>query len=80
MACLGFKKLHRHKGNGWAVIEKEGGEINTESSVTYRRVANYLFAHAMRKEPLHPSAEEVASQWLPHPKALLFTYPEGESV
>ena len=40
MARLGFKKLHRHKGNGWAVIEKEGGEINTESSVTYRELSD----------------------------------------
>lgn len=31
MARLGFKKVHRRKGNGWAVIEKDGGEINTDS-------------------------------------------------
>ncbi len=31
MARLGFKKVHRRKGNGWAVIEKDGAEINTDS-------------------------------------------------
>ena len=31
MARLGFKKVHRRNGNGWAVIEKDGAEINTDS-------------------------------------------------
>ena len=31
MSRLGFKKVHREKGNGWAVIEKEGSEINNDS-------------------------------------------------
>ena len=31
MARLGFKKVHKEKGNGWAVIEKEGTEINNDS-------------------------------------------------
>ena len=31
MSRLGFKKVHKAKGNGWAVIEKEGTEINSDS-------------------------------------------------
>ncbi len=31
MARLGFEKVHRNRGNGWAVIEKDGAEINTDS-------------------------------------------------
>ena len=31
MARLGFKKVHKEKGNGWAVVEKEGTEINSDS-------------------------------------------------
>ena len=31
MQRLGFKKVHRAKGNGWLVIEKNPGEINTEA-------------------------------------------------
>ena len=27
---LGFKKIHKKNGNGWAVIEKEGSEINND--------------------------------------------------
>lgn len=38
MARLGFPKAHRRKGNGWFVVEKDGGEINSESSVTYREI------------------------------------------
>ena len=33
---LGFKKLHKSKGNGWLVIEKNTGEINTDSIVSSR--------------------------------------------
>ncbi len=31
MSRLGFQKVHREHGNGWAVIEKDGAEINTDS-------------------------------------------------
>ena len=31
MSRLGFKKIHKEHGNGWAVIEKEGGEINSDA-------------------------------------------------
>lgn len=31
MSRLGFKKIHKQHGNGWAVIEKEATEINTDS-------------------------------------------------
>jgi len=34
MTRLGFRKLHRAYGNGWAVIEKDAGEINTEAMVS----------------------------------------------
>ena len=30
MKRLGFKKIHKKNGNGWAVIEKEGSEINND--------------------------------------------------
>lgn len=33
MERLGFKKLRRHRGMGWAVIEKEGYDINQESRI-----------------------------------------------
>ena len=33
MSRLGFKKVHKSKGNGWAVIEKEGTEINSDSFI-----------------------------------------------
>ena len=32
MISLGFRKIHRSYGNGWAVIEKQPGEINIEAS------------------------------------------------
>ena len=31
MLRLGFKKVHRANGNGWLVIEKDAGEINTDA-------------------------------------------------
>lgn len=31
MSRLGFKKIHKEHGNGWAVIEKEGCEINSDA-------------------------------------------------
>lgn len=31
MGRLGFKSVHRRKGNGWLVIEKDGAQINNES-------------------------------------------------
>ena len=31
MSQLGFKQVHKMKGNGWLVIEKDGAEINTDS-------------------------------------------------
>lgn len=34
MSRLGFKKIHKEQGNGWAVIEKEGGEINNDSALS----------------------------------------------
>ena len=34
MLRLGFKKLHKSKGNGWIVIEKDTGEIKTDSIVS----------------------------------------------
>ena len=33
MARLGFKKIHKDKGNGWAVIEKEPVELNSDAAV-----------------------------------------------
>lgn len=33
MARLGFQKIHKKGGNGWAVIEKEGMEIATDSTL-----------------------------------------------
>ena len=33
MSRLGFKKIHKKDGNGWAVIEKEGLEIATDSEL-----------------------------------------------
>ena len=33
MKRLGFKKIHKKNGNGWAVIEKEGSEINNDAFV-----------------------------------------------
>lgn len=33
MKRLGFKKIHKKNGNGWAVIEKEGSEINNDSFI-----------------------------------------------
>ena len=33
MARLGFKKIHKDKGNGWAVIEKEPIELNSDAAV-----------------------------------------------
>ena len=33
MKRLGFKKIHKKNGNGWAVIEKEGCEINREAFI-----------------------------------------------
>ena len=33
MKRLGFKKIHKKHGNGWAVIEKEGSEINNDSFI-----------------------------------------------
>ena len=38
MLRLGFKKLHKSKGNGWIVIEKDAGEINTDSIVSPREM------------------------------------------
>lgn len=34
MLRLGFKKLHKSKGNGWIVIEKDTSEIKTDSIVS----------------------------------------------
>lgn len=34
MTRLGFKKIHRASGNGWAVIEKEDGEQMTDAVVS----------------------------------------------
>ena len=34
MQRLGFKKLHKAKGNGWLVKEKDPGEINTDAVVS----------------------------------------------
>ena len=34
MLRLGFKKLHKSKGNGWIVIEKDTGEIKTDAIVS----------------------------------------------
>ena len=34
MKRLGFKKIHKKQGNGWAVIEKDGGEINSDAIVS----------------------------------------------
>ena len=31
MSQLGFRQVHKMKGNGWLVIEKDGAEINTDS-------------------------------------------------
>ena len=31
MSRLGFKKIHKEHGNGWAVVEKEGCEINSDA-------------------------------------------------
>ena len=33
MKRLGFKKIHKKNGNGWAVIEKEGSEINNDAVI-----------------------------------------------
>ena len=33
MSRLGFKKIHKKDGNGWAVIEKEGLEIASDSTL-----------------------------------------------
>ena len=33
MKRLRFKKIHKKNGNGWAVIEKEGSEINNDSFI-----------------------------------------------
>ena len=33
MSRLGFKKIHKDKGNGWAVIEKEPIELNSDAAV-----------------------------------------------
>ena len=33
MKRLGFKKIHKKNGNGWAVIEKEGSEINRDAFI-----------------------------------------------
>ena len=33
MKSLGFKKIHKKNGNGWAVIEKEGSEINNDAFI-----------------------------------------------
>ena len=33
MKRLGFKKIHKKNGNGWAVIEKEGCEINSDAVI-----------------------------------------------
>ena len=33
MKRLGFKKVHKKNGTGWAVIAKEGSEINTDSFI-----------------------------------------------
>ena len=33
MKRLGFKKIHKKNGNGWAVIEKEGSEINNDAFI-----------------------------------------------
>lgn len=34
MISLGFRKIHRSYGNGWAVIEKQPGEINCEAIIS----------------------------------------------
>ena len=34
MSQLGFKKIHKEKGNGWAVIEKEPLELNNDAAVS----------------------------------------------
>ena len=34
MSQLGFKKIHKEKGNGWAVIEKEPQELNNDAAVS----------------------------------------------
>ena len=31
---LGFKKIHKAQGNGWAVIEKEVTELNSDSAIS----------------------------------------------
>ena len=31
MSQLGFRQVHKMKGNGWLVIEKDGAEINNDS-------------------------------------------------
>jgi|GEM_PF-802299 len=33
MKRLGFKKIHKKNGNGWAVIEKDGSEINNDGFI-----------------------------------------------
>lgn len=33
MKRLGFKKIHKKNGNGWAVIENEGSEINNDAFI-----------------------------------------------
>ena len=43
MQRLGFKKVHRAKGNGWLVIEKNPGEINSEAICSpYECAETYL--------------------------------------
>ena len=34
MSRLGFKKIHKAQGNGWAVIEKEVTELNSDSAIS----------------------------------------------
>ncbi len=33
MKRLGFKKIHKKNGNGWAVIVKEGSEFNNDAFI-----------------------------------------------
>ena len=41
MKRLGFKKIHKKNGNGWAVIEKEGSEINNDSFIDPNDTVEY---------------------------------------
>lgn len=39
MARLGFPKVHKKDGNGWAVVEKESMEIISDATLTSTEIA-----------------------------------------